>query len=198
MDQTSHALTPPLIKRPPLSLCLVATHINRGIPEASPTISHGSQHVDLISILKGATDNSDVSPINNAVKQWENYGDVQSHGSLDHGSMDISHQDLRDVHHLQWFSPVQTGFQFQHQRQQQQQQPLLQHLMSLPSENLSGGMSLEQLFPSGLSQDPLALNLIKTATTSTITFSASCHVLRLNSKISSEWNKGLLEVTNHH
>jgi hypothetical protein len=130
--------------------------------EASPTISHGSQHVDLMSILKGAADNSGVSPLNNAVKQWANYGDVQSRGSLGHGSMDISHQDLRDVHHLQRFAPVQTGFQFQHQRQQQQQQPLMQHLMSVPSENLSGGMPLEQLLPSVLSQDPLALNLIQT------------------------------------
>jgi len=89
--------------------CLVATHINRGIPEASPTVSHGSQHsqdVDLISILKGAADNNDVSPINKAVKQWTNYGDVQSRDSLDHGSMDISHQDLRDAHHLQQFVPV--------------------------------------------------------------------------------------------
>lgn len=132
--------------------------------DASSTISHGSQHVDLMSILKGAADHSGVSPINNVVKQWANYGDVQSRGSLGHGSVDISHQDLLDVHHLQRFAPVQTGFQFQHQRQQQQQQqpqPLMQRLMSLPSENLSGGMPLEQLLPSGLSQDPVTLNLIQ-------------------------------------
>ncbi|KAH9300621.1 hypothetical protein KI387_012204, partial [Taxus chinensis] len=127
--------------------------------DASHTISHGNQHGDIMSILQGVSDTSVVSPMNKAVNPWVNYGDTQSRGGLGHGSLDIPRQDQVDMHHLQRFNPVQSAFQLQHQRQQQQHQPLMQHLMSPPLENRSGGVPREQLLPSGL-QDPHTLSLI--------------------------------------
>uniref|UniRef100_A0A0D6R305 GYF domain-containing protein n=1 Tax=Araucaria cunninghamii TaxID=56994 RepID=A0A0D6R305_ARACU len=125
----------------------------------SHTISHNNQHGDVMSILHGAVESTAVSPMNKAVKSWANYGDVQSRGNLGHSGLDIPHQDQLDVHQLQRFSPVQSGFSLQHQRQQQHQ-PLMQHLMSPSLENHSGAVPLEQLLPSGLPPDPQTLNLI--------------------------------------
>eukprot|EP01018_Ginkgo_biloba_P001890 Gb_20377 [translate_table: standard] len=132
--------------------------------DPSHTISHANQQGDIMSILQGATDNSGVSPLNKVMRSWPNYADVQSHSGLGHGSVDIPHQEQLEMHHLQRFSPVQSGFPFQHQRQQQQHQQhqqFLPHLISPPSEKISGGMLLEQLLPSAHPQDPQTLSLLQ-------------------------------------
>eukprot|EP00252_Welwitschia_mirabilis_P021426 TRINITY_DN549_c0_g1_i1.p1 TRINITY_DN549_c0_g1~~TRINITY_DN549_c0_g1_i1.p1 ORF type:complete len:1759 (+),score=445.78 TRINITY_DN549_c0_g1_i1:187-5463(+) len=129
------------------------------LTDASQSLLHGNNE-DIRSLLKASTDASNISSLNKSVNPWVNYGDLPASGGLGHPIVDYPGKESLDSQHLQ-HPPSQVGFQFPQHRPPQQQQPLMQHLMGQPLENLSGSLSLEQYLSSRLPHDLSTLSLLQ-------------------------------------